>query len=100
MAYSGLVPSEHSSGKRDRRGGITKAGNSHVRRVFVEAAWTSSGAQDGRSPTARRPVDCIVHASVAALSRFHHIHSFQVAAHATQSCAAGQFSLTALAPNL
>jgi transposase len=40
MAYLGLVPSEHSSGKRERRGGITKTGNSHVRRVLVEAAWT------------------------------------------------------------
>ncbi len=40
MAYLGLVPSEHSSGKRERRGGITKAGNSHVRRGLVEAAWT------------------------------------------------------------
>ncbi len=40
MAYLGLVPSEHSSGKRERRGGISKAGNSHVRRVLVEAAWT------------------------------------------------------------
>jgi len=40
MAYLGLVPSEHSSGKRERRGSITKAGNSHVRRVLVEAAWT------------------------------------------------------------
>ncbi|MEX3968956.1 IS110 family transposase [Paraburkholderia sp. EG286B] len=40
MAYLGLVPSEHSSGKRERRGAITKTGNSHVRRVLVEAAWT------------------------------------------------------------
>jgi transposase len=40
MAYLGLVPSEHSSGKRERRGSITKTGNSHVRRVLVEAAWT------------------------------------------------------------
>ena len=39
MAYLGLVPSEHSSGDRRRRGGITKAGNSHVRRVLIEAAW-------------------------------------------------------------
>jgi len=38
-AYAGLVPSEHSSGATTRRGGITKAGNSHVRRVLVEAAW-------------------------------------------------------------
>ena len=40
MAYLGLVPSEHSSGERQRRGAITKTGNSHVRRVLVEAAWT------------------------------------------------------------
>lgn len=40
MAYLGLVPSEHSSGGSVRRGGITKTGNSHVRRVLVESAWT------------------------------------------------------------
>lgn len=39
MAYLGLVPSEHSSGSSERRGKITKAGNRHVRRVLVEAAW-------------------------------------------------------------
>ncbi len=39
MSYLGLVPSEHSSGDRKRRGGITKAGNSHVRRLLIETAW-------------------------------------------------------------
>lgn len=39
MKFVGLVPSEHSSGSRIRRGGITKAGNGHVRRVLIEAAW-------------------------------------------------------------
>ena len=39
MGYSGAVASEHSSGERTRRGGITKAGNAHLRRVIVEAAW-------------------------------------------------------------
>jgi transposase len=39
MSYLGLVPSEHSSGDRRRQGGITKAGNAHVRRVLIEAAW-------------------------------------------------------------
>jgi transposase len=39
MAYLGLVPSEHSSGDRQRRGALTKAGNTHARRVLVEAAW-------------------------------------------------------------
>ena len=40
MAYLGVVPSEHSSGNTKSRGGITKTGNGHVRRVLVEAAWT------------------------------------------------------------
>ena len=40
MGYSGLVPSEHSSGEKTRRGGITKTGNAHLRRVLTEAAWT------------------------------------------------------------
>jgi transposase len=39
MSYSGAVPSEHSSGDRVRRGGITKTGNAHLRRVLVEAAF-------------------------------------------------------------
>ena len=34
------MPSEHSSGGTKSRGGITKTGNGHVRRVLVEAAWT------------------------------------------------------------
>lgn len=39
MSFGGLVASEHSSGNRVQRGGITKTGNSHLRRVVVEAAW-------------------------------------------------------------
>jgi transposase len=39
MAHLGLVPSEHSSGNRKQRGGITKTGNGHVRRVLIEASW-------------------------------------------------------------
>lgn len=39
MSYTGLVPSEHSSGAKNRRGSITKTGNSHLRRVLVESAW-------------------------------------------------------------
>jgi transposase len=39
MAYLGLVPSEYSSGKSTHRGGITKTGNGHVRRVLTESAW-------------------------------------------------------------
>lgn len=39
MGYSGLTPSENSSGGRVRRGSIAKTGNGHLRRVLVEAAW-------------------------------------------------------------
>ena len=39
MAYLGLVPGEDSTGEKHRRGRITKAGNSLVRRLLVEAAW-------------------------------------------------------------
>jgi hypothetical protein len=38
-AYLGLVPSEHTSGKR-RLGSITKQGNSYVRAMLVQAAWS------------------------------------------------------------
>ena len=38
--YCGAVPSENSSGKRTRRGSITKTGNAHLRRIVVEAAWS------------------------------------------------------------
>ena len=41
MAFVGLVPSEHSSGEKRRQSSITKVGNSHVRRLLVEAAWHS-----------------------------------------------------------
>lgn len=39
MGYLGLVPSEHTSGERRRLGAITKTGNTHARRVLIEAAW-------------------------------------------------------------
>ena len=38
-AWIGLTPSEHSSGESVRQGGITKAGNKHLRRVLIESAW-------------------------------------------------------------
>jgi len=39
MCFTGLVPTEDSSGLRERRGKITKAGNVHVRTQLVESAW-------------------------------------------------------------
>lgn len=39
MAYLGLVPSVHATGDQRRLGPITKAGNTHARRILVEGAW-------------------------------------------------------------
>lgn len=39
MSYLGLTPSEHSSGGRVCKGGITKAGNKRLRRIIIEIAW-------------------------------------------------------------
>ena len=38
-AFLGLVPTEHSSGGSRSQGSITKTGNTHARRLLVEAAW-------------------------------------------------------------
>jgi len=38
-SFLGLVPSEHSSGASRVQGSITKTGNTHARRLLVEAAW-------------------------------------------------------------
>jgi transposase len=40
MGYTGLVPSERSSGESRWQGKMTKTGNAHLRRVLVEAAWS------------------------------------------------------------
>lgn len=41
MSFLGLVPSIHASGASEYPGSITKSGNGHARRIFVEAAWHS-----------------------------------------------------------
>ena len=38
-SFVGLVPSENSSGSSRAQGPITKSGNTHIRRLLVEAAW-------------------------------------------------------------
>ena len=55
-AWVGLTPSEHSSGESDRRGAITKAGNRHLRKTLVEAAWHYLTCSAGRrTPPGARP---------------------------------------------
>ena len=54
-ACCGLVPSECSSGSSVQRGGLTRAGNVHLRRQLVESAWASrSGPSLGQSLTRRQ----------------------------------------------
>jgi transposase len=67
MAYVGLVPKEDSSADRERKGAITKAGNSHCRHVLVQAAWSYRRRPQppGRHLAARRagqPARAIAHA--------------------------------------
>jgi transposase len=38
-SFVGLVPSEYSTGSSRAQGSITKTGNTHVRRLLIEAAW-------------------------------------------------------------
>lgn len=39
FSYTGLTPSEYSSGDTVRKGAITKQGNRHLRGVLIEVAW-------------------------------------------------------------
>ncbi len=66
-AYLGLVPTEYSSGATRAQGGLTKTGNSHARRLLVEAAWHHRSAYRP-SRDLRRRWD---QASVAARTRGH-----------------------------
>lgn len=50
MGYSGLVPSEYTTGARRRLGAITKTGNAHLRRVVIEAAWAYRFGPAVRTP--------------------------------------------------
>lgn len=54
MAYLGLVPSEHSSGERTKRGSITKAGNVHARKAIVSAAWKYAARPTRGHPLKKR----------------------------------------------
>jgi transposase len=46
-AYLGLVPGEDSSGEKQKHTGITKAGNSNVRKLLVESAQSYTRGQIG-----------------------------------------------------
>ena len=64
-ANLGLVPREHSSGGRQRLGGITKRGNRYLRRLLVQGAWSvlryADRSEDRLSRWARQ-VTCLLQA--------------------------------------
>lgn len=77
MSYLGLVPSEHTSGERRRVGGITKAGNSRLRKLLIESSWHYRHYGPSKRLAARRkgqPMEIIVYADKAGkrLTRKYH----------------------------
>jgi transposase len=83
MSFTGLVPSENSTGNTQRRGHITRAGNAHRRGQLCEAAWSyqhrpSVGAGIRQRQTGVAPATAARSwaAQVRLSSRFH-----QLAAH-------------------
>ena len=57
MGDGGLGAREDSSGPRTRRGGITKTGNAHLRRILVESGVALSPSSlhwQGAAPTTSR----------------------------------------------
>ncbi len=85
MSYYGLVPSEHSSGGRERRGPITKTGNSRCRHVVVQAAWSYRHRPAiGRALRARQagqPPDVVAHAWKAQQRLYKRFHRLKARKH-------------------
>jgi transposase len=74
MSYLGFVPSENSSGGKRRQGGITKAGNGHLRKLLIEGAWHyARGGQVGKRVQQRR-AGCLVNVIDAADRALHRLH--------------------------
>jgi hypothetical protein len=55
MGFTGLVPSEYSSGESVHRGHITKAGNAHLRTQLIESAWAYQHRGEPRTDPAPAP---------------------------------------------
>jgi transposase len=90
MSYLGLVPSEYSSGDQRHRGHITKTGNTHARRLLVEAAWHYQHRPRISRRIASAHIDVPPHVRArawAAQVRLHHRHR-ALAAHGKRSTVA------------
>ena len=74
MGYSGAVSWEDSSGERVHRGGISKAGNAHLRRIVVEAAWSYRHRPAIGKSLAARQRHCSAAVSELAWKAQHRLH--------------------------
>ena len=57
FSYTGLTPSEHSSGEHVRHGHITRQGRSVLRKILIEAAWVAIT----KDPSLREVYDRLAH---------------------------------------
>lgn len=74
MKFTGLTGWEYSSADRVRRGGISKAGDAHIRRVLVESAWSYRLPNVTGRPLAERRKGCplkVVQLAKKAQDRLH-----------------------------
>ena len=75
MGYSGGVARENSTGERTRRGGITKTGNAHLRRVVIEAAWAYRWRPAVGAALRKRQVDLNPQVTAIAWKAQHRLHA-------------------------
>jgi transposase len=75
MGYSGAVSSEYSSGDKTRRGAITKAGNAHLRRIAVEAAWAYRHRPSIGAELAKRQAGASAEVKEISWKAQHRLHS-------------------------
>jgi transposase len=90
MSYLGLVPSEYSSGSRRRQGGITKAGNTHIRKLLTESARHYPRAVKGSKRPAERRAgtnELVVARADQAMQRLHDTY-YKMIYHKKNPCAA------------
>jgi transposase len=75
MGYSGAVSSEDSTGRRIRRGAITKTGNAHLRRVVIEAAWAYRYRPAVGAPLRKRQASVSEEVKAMAWKAQHRLHA-------------------------
>lgn len=72
--YAGITPSEYSTGKSQRKGAITKAGNAHLRRVLIEAAWSYRHRPAKSHAMRERQRDLLPHLNEIGWKAQHRLH--------------------------